>query len=79
MVGELGDSWDQPSLVLRLWGPEEDRVVTQRPVDTGQDEIEGGSIVGGVDCPDGQPKRIGIVRNAMTRETQPVIDITGSC
>ena len=78
VVGEVSDPWDQPGLILGFWRPEEDRVVTQRPVNTRQDEIEGGGIFGGVDCPDGQPESIGIFRNAVTRETQPAFDVRRS-
>ena len=76
VISKLGDPWNQPSLILGLWRPEEDRVVAQCPVDTRQDEVERSAVFVWVDCPNGQPERVRIFGNAMTRETQPVLNIT---
>lgn len=76
VIGEFGDPWNQPSLILRLRRPEEDRVVAQSPVDTRQDEIERCGVFRRVDRPNGQPERTGIFGNAVSGETQPVFDIS---
>lgn len=78
-IGEFGDSWNQPSLVLGLRRPDEDRVVAQRPINARQDKIKGGGVFCGVGCPDSQPERMGIFRNGVTREAQPAVNVTRSC